>query len=246
MIHKIRQINDPLLHQSVAAVNLNDSSFDLKNTLKIMRDNLKTEGGVGIAANQCAAFNKPPCIFIAGVYDEALLDLIKLRYPDREPPHARVMINPKIIHLKGDPYFPGEGCMSVAGGMRAKITRFPTVELTFQDEQGTQHHKTIEGFLAHIIQHEIDHLDGIIYLDHAFSELPKSELKNLAKEITQELNHRQKTGIEPEINQERHIVFDRDSKNRLIIVASELTISITTMPTITLEGICRKIEQIIA
>lgn len=237
MTHKIRQINDPLLHHPVAAVDVNSSDIDLQNTLRIMRDNLNKKGGVGIAANQCAAFEQPLRIMIAGVYDEALLDLLKIRYPDREPPHARIMINPRIISLQGDPYFPGEGCMSVAGGMRAKVGRYPKVEVEFQDEQGIQHHEVIEGFSAHIVQHECDHLDGIIYLERAFSELADSDLQDISREITRELQHRKKTGVEPEISQERHFAFDRDTKDRLIVVQAELAKSISTMPSITLEGI---------
>jgi len=241
--HNIRQISDPLLHKPVAAVDLSDPKLDLNSILEIMHENLSQKGGVGIAANQCAAFEHPGRILITGVYDDALLDLIKIRYPDQEPPHAKIMINPRIVSLQGDPYYPGEGCMSVDGGMRAKVPRFPKVEVEYLDEKGTFHHKMIEGFAAHITQHECDHLDGIIYLQHAFSELPKSELKNIRVEIQNELKHRQKTGSEPEISQERHFVFDRDDKQRLIIVPEQLVLSIRTMPSVTLEGIVRFMDH---
>ena len=74
-------------------------------------------------------------------------------------PMVVVMLNPKIIRKSGE-YETEEGCLSLEGTRKTK--RFHSIRITWQDMQMKQHTGTLEGFQAQIVQHEIDHCDGIL------------------------------------------------------------------------------------
>ena len=69
------------------------------------------------------------------------------------------MLNPKILDRSG-PYETEEGCLSLAGSRKTK--RYRTIRLSWQDTQMKTHVSVLEGFQAQIVQHEIDHCDGIL------------------------------------------------------------------------------------
>ena len=71
-----------------------------------------------------------------------------------------VMYNPEIIK-KSDPYDAEEGCLSLLGGPR-KCKRYKTIKVQYQNEQFQQRIKTFTGWTAQIIQHEVDHCDGVL------------------------------------------------------------------------------------
>ena len=81
--------------------------------------------------------------------------------PDSEP---YVLINPEIIE-SSEPYMIGEGCLSLYGA-NATIERFRQVQFKFQDVEGTFHQAVAESVEAQVIQHEIDHMDGKLFIDH--------------------------------------------------------------------------------
>jgi peptide deformylase len=73
------------------------------------------------------------------------------------------LINPEIIEKSGS-HQEEEGCMSVSG-VSAKITRASRIKIKYQDITGQEHQMSAEGFMAKCIQHEIDHLNGVLYLE---------------------------------------------------------------------------------
>ncbi|MFW0072631.1 MAG: peptide deformylase [Coxiella-like endosymbiont] len=75
------------------------------------------------------------------------------------------LVNAKIIHRNGE-YIEEEGCMSVGGGIYKKIRRAAKIKVRAQDRHGKSMEFEANGFMAKCIQHELDHLDGIIFLDH--------------------------------------------------------------------------------
>lgn len=85
--------------------------------------------------------------------------------PDQEP---LVMINPTIVSLTGKKDRKRESCMSV-WGLTADVERRSKVAVAYQDDRLNAHEEVFEGFLGRVVQHEIDHLDGVLYTDRATS-----------------------------------------------------------------------------
>lgn len=134
---------DPVLRQQAKAVSKIDA-----NTKKLIRDMIDTmheENGVGFAANQI------------GVLQKVLV------YDDGTGP--KVLINPKIIRASGE-QVGIEGCLSVPG-LQGEVRRANEVEVKGLDENGKPVKIKAEGLTARIIQHELDHLNGVLFIDRA-------------------------------------------------------------------------------
>jgi len=131
-------IHDPILlarkSDAATAADL-ETARDLLDTLKAHR-----EGCVGMAANMIGV-----CKRIVVFDDNGKLSM---------------MLNPEIIKASGE-YETEEGCLSLLGGPR-KTKRFRKIKVRYQTEQFQVRMKTFEGFTAQIIQHEIDHCNGIL------------------------------------------------------------------------------------
>ena len=92
------------------------------------------------------------------------------RYPDANPLPERVLINP-IIKSIGDELISGwEGCLSVPG-LRGEVERYKHIHLKWQDQEGIFHAEDLQDFHARVVQHEKDHLDGILFPDRLISPL---------------------------------------------------------------------------
>jgi peptide deformylase len=94
--------------------------------------------------------------------------ILQRLYVDKE----KIYINPVLIYRKGKPVLMTEGCLSLPG-IYLNIPRFKTVTVTYQDVNGVNQRETLTGIAAQVAQHEIDHLDGIVFPDH---RMPKSEV----------------------------------------------------------------------
>lgn len=108
---------------------------DLKDTLRAHADHC-----AGMAANMIGQSVRVIAVFVA---DQPL-----------------VLINPQIIKAEGRKYTAEEGCLSLPGTRRAQ--RFEKLQLRYQDEQGRIKQRTFNGFTAQVIQHELDHCEGIL------------------------------------------------------------------------------------
>jgi len=125
-------------------------------------EELNLRAGVGLAAPQINVSKRIIALLIPGEYED-------------DPPELdKVMFNPKIIShsiesacLKG-----GEGCLSVDREVPGFVVRHSRITITFQDEQGKSHKTRYKGYHAIVIQHEIDHLNGIMFYDHINQESP--------------------------------------------------------------------------
>jgi peptide deformylase len=125
---------------------------ELHSLLADMRDTMKALDGIGLAAPQIGV---GLCVVIFGAQ-------LNPRYPDAEPVPDTVLINPVITPLGSDTEEDWEGCLSVPG-MRGKVPRFKTIRYQGCDEYGALIDRTVSGFHARVVQHECDHLDGILY-----------------------------------------------------------------------------------
>jgi len=155
--------------------------------LEIMRKNLYQFHGVGIASVQCAEILKPLKIVIVGTNDNSNLSVPNQRYPDYLIPNEQVLINPKITFFEGA-YYPitGEGCLSVEGNIRGQVKRYKKIKVEYFDENGLFHKEELKDMKAHIAQHELDHLEGKVYLQIILMKLTnnqKKEVENILDEV---------------------------------------------------------------
>ena len=79
-----------------------------------------------------------------------------------------------------------EGCLSIPG-VFGKVERFKSVKIKYQDLKGKQHEEEVNGFLARVIQHEYDHLEGILFIDKAIETFTEEELRKRYQEEDKEL-----------------------------------------------------------
>lgn len=146
-------LGDPRLRQTAQPV----QTFD--QTLHQLVDNLiwtaKQTNGVGIAAPQVGA---PLRLFIVASYPN-------LRYPNASVMDPTAMINPRLV-AHGDERETGwEGCLSVPD-QRGKVDRWKEIEVEYCDRDGRLHRQVLTDFVARIFQHELDHLNGVVFVDH--------------------------------------------------------------------------------
>jgi len=125
---------------------------DLRELIADMRDTMAHLNGAGLAAPQIGA---PLRVVIFGVRQNP-------RYPDAGEIPDTVLINPVIAPIGEEMEEGWEGCLSVPG-MRGVVPRFKRLRYRGFDEAGEPIERSVEGFHARVVQHECDHLDGILY-----------------------------------------------------------------------------------
>ena len=151
MIREVLRMGDPRLWQkSLAVVQFN--SKELVELLQDMRDTMAHLNGAGLAAPQIGV---PLRVVIFGVKSNP-------RYPGIEDVPDTVLINPVLTPLSDEIEEGWEGCLSVPG-MRGWVPRFQKLKYAGFDEQGKRFEREVEGFHARVVQHEVDHLDGVLY-----------------------------------------------------------------------------------
>ncbi|MDY0161720.1 peptide deformylase [Desulfobotulus sp.] len=168
-IRSILTYPDPFLKQSTLPVT--DFGQALQDLIQDMVDTMYEAPGVGLAANQIGE----PLSLI--VYD-----------PDADPEKRafRVLANPRLLESEGSAVSENEGCLSVPD-FRANVNRFTRIRVEGQNEKGEPLTLDLEGFEAVIVQHEMDHLAGILFIDR-ISPLKRSlYAKRVAKQIRREM-----------------------------------------------------------
>jgi peptide deformylase len=151
MIREVLKMGDPRLLSVAAAVERFDSQ-ELSALLADMRDTMAHLSGAGLAAPQIGVGLR---VVIFGVSSNP-------RYPGVEEVPDTVLINPVIAPLSDEVEDGWEGCLSVPG-MRGVVPRYRRLRYSGFDERGRPFERVVEGFHARVVQHECDHLDGILY-----------------------------------------------------------------------------------
>ena len=151
MIRPVLRMGDPRLWQKSAPVEQFDTR-ELHDLLRDMRDTMAHLNGAGLAAPQIGV---PLRVVIFGVTANP-------RYPGIDPVPDTVLINPVLTPLSSEEEEGWEGCLSVPG-MRGWVPRFSKLRYSGHDETGKRFEREVEGFHARVVQHEVDHLDGVLY-----------------------------------------------------------------------------------
>ncbi len=168
-IRKIRKYPDPILRQKTEPVT--EFNNELKELVADMAETMYDAPGVGLAANQIGVCCKV-----------LLVDTTE----DREHGARReymALVNPEIVACEGS-QVDEEGCLSVVD-LTAKVKRYRTITIRAQDIEGNPVEFTAEDFFARVIQHEVDHLNCILFIDH-LSPLKRALYKKKRKKQLEE------------------------------------------------------------
>ena len=155
---KVVRSGNPVLRQSAQPVDLeelkNPEPNELQNFIDDMVDTMKHEEGVGLAATQVGRSLRIVTLECA----------TNSRYPDRPEFSLMVLVNPKITRYSEEKFSGWEACLSLPG-LRGLVSRSEEVVVEAYDRLGEKTTIEADGFLAIVLQHEIDHLDGVLYID---------------------------------------------------------------------------------
>lgn len=161
---------DPVLRQKTKEI---DKDYpELDSLIENMFETMYAAYGVGIAAPQVGL---PIRLFVIDgepyAEDDPVMDGFK-----------KVFINPEIIEETGTPWNYNEGCLSIPD-IREDISRKEQITITYFDENWVEHEETYTGLAARIIQHEYDHIEGILFTDK-LSPLKKALIKGRLDDIS--------------------------------------------------------------
>ena len=149
---KVLRMGHPLLQERSAEVTQFNTN-ELDSLIQDLFDTMRVEDGAGIAAPQIGVLKQ---VVIFGVEDD------NPRYPGRGMVPTTILINPVITPIGNDREDGWEGCLSVPG-MRGLVPRYKRIHYRGFDEKGRLIERDADGFHARVVQHECDHLDGILY-----------------------------------------------------------------------------------
>ena len=159
----IVQAGDPVLRTKARPVSRDElKTSDIRRLIEGMRETMRDAPGVGLAAPQVGV---PLQIAVIEERAELLASIApeRLAQHGRRPVPFHVIVNP-VLALEGEPVEFFEGCLSVAG-YTALVPRAAAVRVDCWNERGDEIAIRAEGWYARILQHEIDHLNGILYVD---------------------------------------------------------------------------------
>ena len=162
---------NPVLRRGGKTVTVFDQA--LRDLAARMFEAMYVEGGVGLAAPQVAIEQK--------------LLVLNPKGDKNDRDGELVLLNPKITKKKGRE-FGEEGCLSFPG-IYAEVERFVDVTITYQDLDGKEQKLQADGWLSRIIQHEIDHLDGVLFVDR-LTPVDKLRVRSKLDEMEQRFARR--------------------------------------------------------
>jgi len=173
MILPIVAYGDPVLKRK--ADEIEESYPDLKKLIDNMFETMYAASGVGLAAPQVG---KSIRLFIVDAAPFAEGD-------DGDPDCAdfkRVFINPIIFEEEGEEWGFDEGCLSIPN-IREEVFRKPLVKIEYYDENWDLYEEELDGFCARVVQHEYDHIEGVLFTDH-LKPLKRTMLKSKLNDIS--------------------------------------------------------------
>lgn len=176
----IAQFGNPVLRVQTKPLSKNQIlNNETKKLIKEKRSLLLDKKlGIGIASTQ-----------VGESISLAVIELQKTKVRPNIERMSLVIINPKITNVFGGRYQTWEGCISSGegkAGLFAKVPRYKKVELEYLDENAVAHKEIYEGLEAHVIQHEVDHLNGTLFVDNVkdtSTYMTYSEYKKMKKAL---------------------------------------------------------------
>jgi peptide deformylase len=155
---RIVTVGDPVLRERAREVSPGElETPETQRFIDELIETMRTANGAGLAANQVGELRR---IAVAEVRPN------HPRYPYKPPIPLTVLVNPVIEPLDDETFAVNEGCLSVPD-LRGEVERHVHVRVRWLDRDGTPHDEVRRGLTAGTFQHELDHLDGVLFLDRA-------------------------------------------------------------------------------
>lgn len=155
-VRTIRLFGDPVLTSTCAEITQIDDKINA--LVDDLVDSVKLEGRAGVAANQIGVGLRAFSYNVEG--------------------RVGYVLNPRLVEVSGEPQLVGEGCLSVPG-LWFDVKRYPHAKVVGTDLDGNEVTLEGDGLLAQALQHETDHLDGMLYLDRLDRETRRTALKEV-------------------------------------------------------------------
>jgi peptide deformylase len=165
---ELRYFGDAILRKVAAPVEKFDD--ELRGFAEAMIDTMRSERGIGLAAPQVG---------------RSVQVIVALRMEDGDDVEvpAEVLVNPKVVYTSKETWSVEEGCLCIPG-VSASVIRPTEVEVEYQDLQGSVRRVRSDKFFGRILLHEIDHLNGVLFIDY-LSSAQKSLIRSKLKEISE-------------------------------------------------------------
>jgi len=165
---QLRYYGDPILRERARPVDVFDDA--LAETAQAMVDTMYRERGIGLAAPQVGLRVR-------------LIVALQMEDPDDADAEPLALVNPEVLERSRETWVLEEGCLSIPG-VNGEVTRAETVTVRYQDLDGEAHIFSAAGMFARILLHEIDHLNGKLFIDYlspAAKSLIKPQLRAIAE-----------------------------------------------------------------
>jgi peptide deformylase len=157
-VREIVEIGHPVLRERARELTREElRSAEIQGLIDDLIETRRAADGAGLAANQVGVAVRIAVAEIEGVNP---------RYPYKPPIPLTVIVNPTIEPLDDELFEVNEGCLSVPG-LRGDLRRQVAIRLRYLDREGAEHEEIKRGLTAGTFQHEVDHLDGILFVDRA-------------------------------------------------------------------------------
>jgi len=178
MILPIVAYGDPVLRKETEEISKDYPNLDV--VLENMFETMYEAHGIGLAAPQV---NLPIRLFIVDASPFGDDEDLSEEEQNFVSTFKKVFINARILEESGDEWAFNEGCLSIPD-VREDVFRQPTIVIEYEDENFKKHKETFSGMVARIIQHEYDHIEGILFTDRLSplkKRLIKGKLSNISK-----------------------------------------------------------------
>lgn len=177
MVLPIVAYGDPVLKKEAAEVP--EDYPGLKDLIRDMWETMYHAQGVGLAAPQ---IGKSLRLFVVDATPFADDEELSEEEQSLLKNSKRVFINARMLEETGEEWDFNEGCLSIPD-IREDVSRLPEIEIEYQDEDFQWHSHRFDGLLARVIQHEYDHIEGILFTDH-LSPFKRQLLKGRLEKIS--------------------------------------------------------------
>ncbi|NOY46933.1 MAG: peptide deformylase [Chlorobi bacterium] len=178
MILPIIAYGDPVLRKK--AIDVSPDYHNFSELIETMYETMYNAYGVGLAAPQIGLSIR---VFIVDASPFAEDDSLSVEEQNQLKDFKCTFINAKILDETGDEWTFNEGCLSIPN-IREDVIRKPKIKIQYHDEKFKKHIKTFDGLLARVIQHEYDHIEGVLFTDKISNfkkRLLKGKLANISK-----------------------------------------------------------------